>query len=279
MVVRVAAQAAKSGARDVIVATDHPEIARVVQAHGFETMMTRKNHATGTDRLAEVAARHRWGAKHVVVNVQGDEPLIPPALSDKLRGAARYLSKNGKCIFCDLIADEVADGRRIIRDQDGILAIAPFASRAPFETWLVPRGHAPRFEDASDATLLAVGSAVKAVMARIDWVLERPAYQLVLQTGPLEGGGDNEPECGLAAGRERRSGRERAQEVAELHRCCADPIAAWRSSDAMPSPNALETSVRAPAAADIAGTIDRSRSALQQREGHSRHGHRAGRSG
>jgi 3-deoxy-manno-octulosonate cytidylyltransferase (CMP-KDO synthetase) len=80
MVVRVADQAAKSGARDVIVATDHPEIARVVQTHGFEAMMTRKDHATGTDRLAEVAAKRRWGAKHVVVNVQGDEPLIPPAL-------------------------------------------------------------------------------------------------------------------------------------------------------------------------------------------------------
>jgi 3-deoxy-manno-octulosonate cytidylyltransferase (CMP-KDO synthetase) len=80
MVVRVAMQAARSGAREVIVATDHATIARVVEAHGFEAMMTRKNHATGTDRLAEVAAKRGYGAKHVVVNVQGDEPLIPPAL-------------------------------------------------------------------------------------------------------------------------------------------------------------------------------------------------------
>ena len=80
MVVRVAMQAAKSGAREVIVATDHAEIARVVEAHGFEAMITRKDHATGTDRLAEVAAKRGFGAKHVVVNVQGDEPLIPPAL-------------------------------------------------------------------------------------------------------------------------------------------------------------------------------------------------------
>ena len=80
MVVRVAAQAAKSGAREVIVATDHAEIARVVRTHGFDVMMTRKDHATGTDRLAEVAAKRGFGANHVVVNVQGDEPLIPPAL-------------------------------------------------------------------------------------------------------------------------------------------------------------------------------------------------------
>ena len=70
-------------------------------------------------------------------------PLIPPALADKLRGAARHLSKTGKCIFCDLIAQEVTDGRRIIRDQDSILAIAPYASRVPFETWLdAARSHA-----------------------------------------------------------------------------------------------------------------------------------------
>lgn len=80
MVVRVAMQAAKSGAREVIVATDHSEIAKVVQSHGFTAVMTGRNHATGTDRLAEVAAKRKFSARHVVVNVQGDEPLIPPAL-------------------------------------------------------------------------------------------------------------------------------------------------------------------------------------------------------
>ena len=89
MVVRVAMQAVKSGAREVIVATDHAEIARVVQAHGFEAVMTRKNHATGTDRLAEVAAKRKFSTRHVVVNVQGDEPLIPPAL---IRSVAQSLA-------------------------------------------------------------------------------------------------------------------------------------------------------------------------------------------
>lgn len=80
MVVRVAEQARKSGASHVIVATDHPEIARAVAAHGHDAVMTRKNHASGTDRLAEVVATGRYGARHIVVNVQGDEPLIAPAL-------------------------------------------------------------------------------------------------------------------------------------------------------------------------------------------------------
>lgn len=80
MVVRVAEQAHKSGASDVIIATDHTEIASVVRARGYDVVMTRVNHASGTDRLAEVAVLRRFGAQRIVVNVQGDEPLIAPAL-------------------------------------------------------------------------------------------------------------------------------------------------------------------------------------------------------
>lgn len=80
MIVRVAERAAKSGAREVLVATDHPDIAAAAKHHGFEAVMTRRDHASGADRLAEVAARCRYPARHIVVNVQGDEPLIEPAL-------------------------------------------------------------------------------------------------------------------------------------------------------------------------------------------------------
>jgi 3-deoxy-manno-octulosonate cytidylyltransferase (CMP-KDO synthetase) len=91
MVVRVAEQAAKSAASEVIVATDHAEIAQVVEANGFEAIMTRSDHATGTDRLAEVARQRRFNARHIVVNVQGDEPLIAPAL---INGVAASLASH-----------------------------------------------------------------------------------------------------------------------------------------------------------------------------------------
>lgn len=80
MVVRVAERAARSGAQRVIVATDDARIADAVNDHGHEVLMTRDDHATGTDRLAEVAAKLRLAAHAIVVNVQGDEPLIAPAL-------------------------------------------------------------------------------------------------------------------------------------------------------------------------------------------------------
>ena len=80
MVVRVCERAKESGALAVHVATDDERIAAAVRKHGFTVVMTRPDHASGTDRLAEAAGTLRLGDEHVVVNVQGDEPLIPPAL-------------------------------------------------------------------------------------------------------------------------------------------------------------------------------------------------------
>lgn len=80
MVVRVAERAVKSGAAEVIVATDHEDIARTVEQHGYDVMMTRRDHETGTDRIAEVVMRRAYGPRSIVVNVQGDEPMVAPSL-------------------------------------------------------------------------------------------------------------------------------------------------------------------------------------------------------
>lgn len=78
MVVRTAEQAALSQAERVVVATDDPRIQTAVRQHGFESILTRPDHPTGTDRLAEVAQLLSLGDETIVVNVQGDEPLIDP---------------------------------------------------------------------------------------------------------------------------------------------------------------------------------------------------------
>lgn len=80
MVVRVVEAALQSGAEEVIVATDDARICEAVTAHGHVAVLTSSDHASGTDRIAEVAAQRGWAADDIVVNVQGDEPLIEPAL-------------------------------------------------------------------------------------------------------------------------------------------------------------------------------------------------------
>ena len=92
MVVRVAARARESGARRVVVATDDSRISDAVAAHGFDAVMTGGAHATGTDRLAEASALLALAPDEIVVNVQGDEPLLDPAL---MRRVARALSERG----------------------------------------------------------------------------------------------------------------------------------------------------------------------------------------
>jgi 3-deoxy-manno-octulosonate cytidylyltransferase (CMP-KDO synthetase) len=86
MVVRVCERAAKSGAAGVHVATDDQRIAAAVRAAGFSAIMTRADHVSGTDRLAEAAKRLKLKDREIVVNVQGDEPLMTPALIRRVAG-------------------------------------------------------------------------------------------------------------------------------------------------------------------------------------------------
>ncbi|HVL34679.1 MAG TPA: 3-deoxy-manno-octulosonate cytidylyltransferase [Burkholderiales bacterium] len=92
MVVRVCERAAQSGAASVQVATDDERIAAAVRAHGHRALLTRADHASGTDRLAEAAAQLGLPEASIVVNVQGDEPLIAPAL---IAQVARTLAGSG----------------------------------------------------------------------------------------------------------------------------------------------------------------------------------------
>ena len=132
MVVRVAERAAKSGASAVVVATDDRRILEAVTAHGFRALMTRADHASGTDRIAEVAKTLRLSARHIVVNVQGDEPLIAPALIRRVaenlathREAAIATAACGIRDAADLANPDVV---KVVIDHSGY---ALYFSRAP----------------------------------------------------------------------------------------------------------------------------------------------------
>ncbi len=106
MVVRVAERALLSGAERIIVATDHDDIAAACIAHGVEVRMTRSDHPSGTDRIAEVARALELAPDSVVVNLQGDEPLIDPAL---LAAAAARISATVPMATCAHPITEAAD--------------------------------------------------------------------------------------------------------------------------------------------------------------------------
>ena len=92
MVVRVAERAALSGAEEVWIATDHADVCAAAQQHGHSVLLTRADHPTGTDRLAEVVEQRGWDDETIIVNVQGDEPLIDP---DLVAQTAQQLADSG----------------------------------------------------------------------------------------------------------------------------------------------------------------------------------------
>ncbi len=106
MVAHVCERARASGARSVAVATDDRRIAEAVERAGFRALMTRPEHASGTDRIAEAAAALGLGAEDIVVNVQGDEPLIEPGLIAEVAGALARSAEASMSTACHPIRDD-----------------------------------------------------------------------------------------------------------------------------------------------------------------------------
>jgi 3-deoxy-manno-octulosonate cytidylyltransferase (CMP-KDO synthetase) len=110
MVVEVARRARQSGARRVVIATDDARVADAARAHDCEAIMTRADHATGTDRLAEAAEALGLGPEEIVVNVQGDEPLIDPALIRQMAATLAAKPDASIATACHVI-DDAAEAR------------------------------------------------------------------------------------------------------------------------------------------------------------------------
>jgi 3-deoxy-manno-octulosonate cytidylyltransferase (CMP-KDO synthetase) len=136
MVVRVARQAARSQARQVVVATDHERIAQACQRHGVRCLMTRADHASGSDRLAEAVALLGLADDDVVLNVQGDEPLIDPAL---INACAVALHGSADCVMSTVAhAIHNADEHRnpnVVKVVLNAAGQALYFSRAPLPWW------------------------------------------------------------------------------------------------------------------------------------------------
>ena len=136
MVVRVAERANASGAKNVVVACDHPDIAQACQDHGVEFLMTRTDHPSGTDRLAEAATLLKLEDHDIVVNVQGDEPLIDPAL---IHSVAELLAADLKASIATCAAPihsaQTLFNPNIVKVVCGASGHALYFSRAPIP-WL-----------------------------------------------------------------------------------------------------------------------------------------------
>jgi 3-deoxy-manno-octulosonate cytidylyltransferase (CMP-KDO synthetase) len=136
MVVRVARRAAQSGAQRVVVAADSASIIQACQAHGIEAILTRPDHPSGSDRLAEACTLLGLEGNDVVVNVQGDEPLIEPSLIDAMARLLRERPEADMSTAAHAI-ESVADftSPNVVKVVLDINGLAMYFSRAPIPWW------------------------------------------------------------------------------------------------------------------------------------------------
>ncbi len=132
MIVWVAEAVAESGAEDVVVATDDERIQGAVIAAGYRALLTRSDHESGSDRVMEVVTTLGWPEDAIVLNVQGDEPLIPVAVLDQLVSCLQREPELGSATLCEplLTVNELEDPNivKVVRSREGR---ALYFSRAP----------------------------------------------------------------------------------------------------------------------------------------------------
>jgi UDPglucose--hexose-1-phosphate uridylyltransferase len=114
-------------------------------------------------------------------------PIVPPDIRRSLEGSLKYYRKHGDCVHCGILKFELQNGRRIIYEDDGVVALAPFASRAPYEVRIFPRQHQSRFEESTDNVLFCAADALVKVLGAIKERLGDPDYNFFLHTSPFHG--------------------------------------------------------------------------------------------
>jgi UDPglucose--hexose-1-phosphate uridylyltransferase len=131
-----------------------------------------------------------WGAQagartnHLCIDLY-DLPQIPHRIAEELGGAARFVIREGECPFCRLVRDETRRSDRLVWEDQDSVAFAPYASRSPFEIWVVPRRHDADFARATTADIASTSEALRQVLGRLAASLDGPPYNLVLHTAPL----------------------------------------------------------------------------------------------
>lgn len=112
-------------------------------------------------------------------------PVVPVQVRHRFEVAIQHYDDQGTCLYLDVLDRELRDGRRLVLETPHFVAFQPFASAAPFETWIMPRGPEPSFGDTSDASLDALAPVLRRVLAGLAQALGDPDYNAVLQSAPI----------------------------------------------------------------------------------------------
>jgi UDPglucose--hexose-1-phosphate uridylyltransferase len=113
-------------------------------------------------------------------------PIVPREVREEINGARLHFQHKERCVFCDIIRQELRDQQRVISETSDFVAIAPYAPRFPFETWLLPKRHGAFYENASRHEFESLARMLKDTLQRMDRALLSPPYNLIVHSSPFQ---------------------------------------------------------------------------------------------
>jgi len=113
-------------------------------------------------------------------------PIIPKTVMEELRGVQQYFRQYKRCIFCEIIRQEIQLSSRLVASNADYIVLEPFAARFPYETWVLPIHHQRNFEHISYDACYNLAAIMKLILTRLNRALENPPYNFVIHTFPLQ---------------------------------------------------------------------------------------------
>jgi UDPglucose--hexose-1-phosphate uridylyltransferase len=113
-------------------------------------------------------------------------PVVPKRVQEELDGARRYYDFKERCVYCDILRQEIRDQERIVIQTEEFLSVCPFAARFPFENWIIPFRHDSHFETIHEREVYNLAWVLKSVLRKMNQALEHPAYNLIIHTAPVQ---------------------------------------------------------------------------------------------
>jgi UDPglucose--hexose-1-phosphate uridylyltransferase len=114
-------------------------------------------------------------------------PIVPRQVIEEIDGSRLYYNYKERCIYCDIVRQEMYSEDRTVMENDHFIAISPFAAAFPFETWILPKQHNACFDEAQPWEYASLARVLKNVLSRLDKVLNNPPYNYIIHTSPLRG--------------------------------------------------------------------------------------------
>ncbi|MDR1195027.1 MAG: galactose-1-phosphate uridylyltransferase [Endomicrobium sp.] len=113
-------------------------------------------------------------------------PIVPKRVREEITGAENYFKYKERCVFCDIIAQETSSGIRVVEENEDFIALCPYASRYPFETWVLPKNHFTDFDLLPNKELKSLSKISRSVFVKLYNVLDNPSYSSLIHTSPLK---------------------------------------------------------------------------------------------